>query len=594
MSTLKRKYSTRLSVGKAKEESKFKTPKLSEAVLNRVKNRTRIDLGDITNNKPERPKWKNTLQRRVTGSFRKQVLKQMVDYSWAGPMPDTFDCPSTPTLPTRSRRTTDIDEASPAGVCVSPSGGAAMRRRSMSAIDRPRVKPKTRKSLAAVIKDTDLQQKIDHEIKMREGTTKLLAAAKNPSQKLEASKNLITTNSRIINYMRELQRRTTAEVMGKAHVEGNQTPCKSQVSVSDIRIPLMWKDTDHFKNKGDHRRYAVFCLVKTGSEIYDTSLISNVDRSMTDISFDDVIVFDEVSCNFECTLEVYCHKLHEDLTIASTPKKIRKKFNDFSGSVGRNVGKRLSGLSDADIIGNMVLGPKFDLVTTSTLSLSDADDTVRTYDLTMEPTADGNIYELPFFGHYCCRLAVLPHCLTRPAMSGHLNLLVDRERNKQKRYWCVLKNLELACFASPQDEKTARPHLCIPVTKNTQVSDADPRIFQNPHTFHVTTKTDLSLSDHVLSADSKHDFENWWDGFQQHLLDQAAWKHATEQMMLVRKASPLNLPLFLRKSSLYDDTPIEDPEHSCDPIVNSIEDTELSQMICSLMHEAQQIRGDGK
>ncbi|XP_036365083.1 rhotekin-2 isoform X2 [Octopus sinensis] len=526
----------------------------------------------------ERPKWKNTLQRRVTGSFRKQVLKQMVDYSWAGPIPDSFDYSAT-TMET----------------CAPTAGGPSLRRRSMPAIDRPVVKPKTRKSLVGVIKDTDLQQKIDHEIKMREGTTKLLAAAKNPSQKLEASKNLITTNSRIINYMRELQRRTTAEVMGKTLcVEGNQTPCKSQVSVSDIRIPLMWKDTDHFKNKGDHRRYAVFCLVKTGSEIYDTSLISNVDRSMTDISFDDVIVFDNVPCNFECTLEVYCHKLHEDLTIASTPKKIRKKFNDFSGSVGRNVGKRLSGLSDADIIGNMVLGPKFDLVTTSTLSLSDADDTVRTYDLTMEPTADGNIYELPFFGHYCCRLAVLPHCLTRPAMTGHLNLLVDRERNKQKRYWCVLKNLELACFASPQDEKTARPHLCIPVTKNTQVSDADPRIFQNPHTFHVTTKTDISVSDHVLSADSKHDFENWWDGFQQHLLDQAAWKHATEQMMLVQKASPLNLPLFLRKSSLYDDTPIEDPEHTCDPLGNSIEDTELSQMICSLMHEAQQIRGDGK
>ena len=40
----------------------------------------------------------------------------------------------------------------------------------------------------------------------------------------------------------------------------------------------------------DHRRYAVFCLVKIGTEIYDTSLISTVDRNMTDLSFDDVIV----------------------------------------------------------------------------------------------------------------------------------------------------------------------------------------------------------------------------------------------------------------------------------------------------------------
>lgn len=51
----------------------------------------------------------------------------------------------------------------------------------------------------------------------------------------------------------------------------------------------MWKDTDHFKNKGDHRRYVVFCLLKIGTEIYDTSMVNNVDRSMTDITFDDVI-----------------------------------------------------------------------------------------------------------------------------------------------------------------------------------------------------------------------------------------------------------------------------------------------------------------
>lgn len=457
--------------------------------------------------------------------------------------------------------------------------------------------PTYRKSSSSFsrIKDTDLQQKIDHEIKMREGTTKLLAAAKNPSQKLEAAKNLITTNSRIISYMRELQKRTTAEVMGKnMSVEGNLSPCKAQVSVSDIRIPLMWKDTDHFKNKGDHRRYAVFCLIKIGTEIYDSSLISNVDRSMTDISFDDVIVFENVPNDYKCTLEVYCHKLHEDLTIASTPKKIRKKINDFSGSVGRNVGKRLSGLSDADILGNMVLGPKFELVTKGSLTLNDADDTVRTYDLTMEPTADGSAYELPFFGHYCCRLAALPHCLTQAAMTGYLNLLVDKDTNKQKRYWCVLKNLELACYLAPEDVGFSRPQLCIPVTKSTQVSDADPRITQHPHTFHVITKTHTGRTEHVLSAGSKEESDKWWEGFQQHLLDQALWKHATEHMMVIKKASPLNLPLFLRKSSLYDDTPIEDPEHLCDSLVENMDDTELTQMIRTMMGEAQQIRGESK
>lgn len=54
--------------------------------------------------------------------------------------------------------------------------------------------------------------------------------------------------------------------------------------------------------------------------------------------------------DFTCKFEVYCHKLHEDLTIASTPKKLRKKINDLSGSVGRSVGKRLSGLVSYQIL----------------------------------------------------------------------------------------------------------------------------------------------------------------------------------------------------------------------------------------------------
>jgi len=32
--------------------------------------------------------------------------------------------------------------------------------------------------------------------------------------------------------------------------EGSQVPCRAKLNLSDLRIPLMWKDTDHFKNKG--------------------------------------------------------------------------------------------------------------------------------------------------------------------------------------------------------------------------------------------------------------------------------------------------------------------------------------------------------
>jgi hypothetical protein len=102
-----------------------------------------------------------------------------------------------------------------------------------------------------VLQDQYLQQKIDHEIKMRDGTAKLLAASKHPHQMLEAAKNLLSSNARMISYMTELQKRKTDQVMKRQRSrDGDQVPCNAKVSISDIRVPLMWRDVDHFKNKG--------------------------------------------------------------------------------------------------------------------------------------------------------------------------------------------------------------------------------------------------------------------------------------------------------------------------------------------------------
>lgn len=149
---------------------------------------------------------------------------------------------------------------------------------------------------------------------MREGSAKLLAACNNPkytssssssssassksslhhsssatsphnTQMLEAAKNLLTSNERMTAYMAELQRRKKERDTTKRTAKPT-----GKVSLSEIRMPLMWRDSDHFKNKGDHRRFAVFCLAKIDTEIYDTSLLCPVDRNSTDISFSDAIL----------------------------------------------------------------------------------------------------------------------------------------------------------------------------------------------------------------------------------------------------------------------------------------------------------------
>jgi hypothetical protein len=56
------------------------------------------------------------------------------------------------------------------------------------------------------MEDTEIQEKINYEIKMREGTVKLLEACHEQSQALEGAKNLLTINARIIALMSLLQR----------------------------------------------------------------------------------------------------------------------------------------------------------------------------------------------------------------------------------------------------------------------------------------------------------------------------------------------------------------------------------------------------
>ncbi|XP_056139204.1 rhotekin isoform X5 [Lampris incognitus] len=144
--------------------------------------------------------------------------------------------------------------------------------------------------------DSDIQKKIDHEIRMRDGACKLLAACSQRDQALEAAKSLQTCSTRIMAYMSELQRMKEAQVMQRAARRSSDAgpmddrlPCKGKVAISDLRIPLMWKDTEYFKNKGELHRCAVFCLLQLGGEIFDTDMVM-VDRTLTDICFDNTIV----------------------------------------------------------------------------------------------------------------------------------------------------------------------------------------------------------------------------------------------------------------------------------------------------------------
>ncbi|XP_047476468.1 rhotekin-like [Penaeus chinensis] len=405
------------------------------------------------------------------------------------------------------------------------------------------------KQLAHNFKEYDLEQRIALEIKMREGTTKLLAACggaqgprSNLPHTLEAAKNLLTSNERMTAYMAELQRRRGAALCA----DGSQ-PSLARVCLSDLRMPLIWKDSDHFKNKGDYRRFAVFVLLKIGTEIYDTVMVNPVDRSMTDICFDDIIVFNGIPSGFECSLEVYSHVLQNDLTMASTPRKLKRTLHS---SISRTVGRKLAA-SLRDELSHGELGPKFELVATAKLMLDNVSNNTATFDLNME-NVENRANQLPLFGHFCCRLAAQPDCATQERIAGYAHVAESEQQNP----WCRLFGWQLEVWNSKEDVHLSPHHpLSLSVDRHTEVT-------LNGSQVVVSNSTGFDRGSLTLGLDSPSEASSWCRCLQQHISDHRLWGAAAEEEMEILTPQPTRhnfiLPRRGRFTSLYEETPLRD------------------------------------
>ncbi|XP_055314578.1 tyrosine-protein phosphatase 3-like [Sitodiplosis mosellana] len=419
-------------------------------------------------------------------------------------------------------------------------------------------------------KELDLEQKIDLEIKMREGSAKLLAACNNPkaigctgnltsaqnTQILEAAKNLLTSNERMTAYMAELQRRKRdrCEPIGK--LSGNKQKMTAKVSLSEIRMPLMWRDTDHFKNKGDHRRFAVFCLVRIGTDIFDTSLLCPVDRSLTDISFNDAILFSNVEPNFELKLEVYAVMMETDLTIASTPRKIK---NTIHSSISRTVGKRLASTLK-DELNNAKIGPKFELIAKATLTLAEASDLPHTHDLTLTTTCSSNNMnnnqfntKLPLFGHFCCRLAIQPDFMKTNYCTGNLQVLSPNE-NQFSEIYARLQAFKLTYWDNLEAfENNTEPKHSIEVTRDSKAKRrGDLEVV-------VCNMEEGVIKKYVFRAAESIEASNWEIALKRAIREHLLWQHVTVGTPMQLSTPGTERNYFSRSGrhgSLYDQVPI--------------------------------------
>ncbi|KAG7481333.1 hypothetical protein MATL_G00065480 [Megalops atlanticus] len=448
--------------------------------------------------------------------------------------------------------------------------------------------------------DSDIQKKIDYEIRMRDGACKLLAACSQRDQALEAAKSLLTCNARIMAYMSELQRMKEAQVMQRvarrssdAGPMDDRLPCKGKVAISDLRIPLMWKDTEYFKNKGELHRCAVFCLLQLGGEIYDTDMVM-VDRTLTDICFDNTIVFNEASPGFELRVELYSCCTEDEFSAGSTPRKLASKL---SSSLGRSSGKKMraamepGGCSPVSNGGGATLllpvpsvpGPKYHLLAHTSLSLAHVQDSFRTHDLTISGNEECS-YWLPLYGSACCRLAAQPHCMTQEMMTGYLRVKqLGGDPQSWTKIYGVLKGTNLFCYHRQEDvEAKVEPAFTIAINKETRIRATDKDPHSKAQSISISNQYGGEDVTHTLSADSREDTQRWMEAFWQQFYDMSQWKQCCDDLMKIDMPSPRKPAIVTPKQgSLYHEMASPLPNPSCEGLL--LQDNAVSAEIRALL-----------
>ncbi|XP_067339992.1 rhotekin-like isoform X2 [Channa argus] len=329
--------------------------------------------------------------------------------------------------------------------------------------------------------EKEVLKQIEREVRMQEGASKLLAACSQREQALEASKSLLTCNARILALLSQLQRMRKAQILQREGFSPNEdiVPCTGKVALSDLRIPLMWKDSEYFKNKGELHRCAVFCLLQCGTEIQGTDLVM-VDRTLTDICLEDTIIFSDVGPGFQLRVELYSSCVIDEFTLGTIgPRKIGR----LGGSLGCSSGKKIrAAFESAGICGSTssggpgslspplcrelsTLGPKYNLLAHTTLRIEHIQDGFKTHDLSIDTSEDSPFW-LPLYGSMCCRLVAQPLCMIQPGISGQFSVKLGEELNCWENVYGVLKGQRLFCYQCQEDpESEEKPLLVIPVKK---------------------------------------------------------------------------------------------------------------------------------
>ncbi|CAF1642001.1 unnamed protein product, partial [Adineta ricciae] len=362
--------------------------------------------------------------------------------------------------------------------------------------------------------DPELERKIDCEVKMIDGISKLLNVVTSLEQTIECHKALILSQQRMLAFMCEIQRKQQNLLEQDTD---DLKPTKATIVLSDIRLPLAWTKMKAKSAIQEQKTFAVFCLARVGYEIIDTGM-KFIDRRSSDILFTDKLIFNNVPHDFELHLEIYA--LNKRLALSSSVKDFVNRYSYFSTHGSPKVTRKLLETGNQSFEQSQ---SKFVRIAHAILTKESVSKSAKPRYLTMDIPQENPLMQLPITETYVALFFAQPLCYIR------LATYTGKVRVYNIPYSCVLAAGFLNGEEIMRDDYSDQHRFSIAIT---------------PETLILARTEQLSFSIYNRGFDVEEFFvddifmlNNWTRALQQHVIDVAAWQITFDHLPSMRRGS---------------------------------------------------------
>uniref|UniRef100_A0A914WZG1 Anillin homology domain-containing protein n=1 Tax=Plectus sambesii TaxID=2011161 RepID=A0A914WZG1_9BILA len=298
---------------------------------------------------------------------------------------------------------------------------------------------------------------------------------------------------------------------------GRSNVSRARLGISNLSIPLMWRDADHFKNKGDPREFSVFLVLQVGNEVKESRLVSSINRTCTDITIIESFVFENVSADFGLDVAIYAARTDSTDLNGTLRRRILKSA--MTRSLGRKFGSSVKSQMTTNISDECYQenggGGAFRLIGRCFLRLGDAAPNIKIHDLQTIPDAD--FYSPPLYGHICGRMVLQPNSVAVPIIEGTLTIRPVNEAKILQNVHCRLQGGLLRCSGGI----VSRPS---PLANFRIDADSVVQLTRQPMTMILTARGDSGRRKQLMvTAENAESVRSWKCALELQIADCATW-----------------------------------------------------------------------